>query len=1368
MANFLSTLKSVDCIFRTAEKPKSQMSPGSLGTPPPAKLGDIQASLAKAPPTGYLLDHVQQKSITHSSSTAGRDNQLGATVPSDVVTTKGSRLVDEDEHAECITINLGGGIEALSGDTTIATPTPLQLEQEPTIINSPFLNEPSHSSRLQSQADKTCVGPQLALADCPIGHDSGETTEVTSAVEVLPGSTTITEHDDTQLPPSFLSDHAKHKDHIKSTEVMSSSDATGTRDNQMAAQEPSTFTDLGTIIESRASSAEGVSESILGRQGALLGPQDSAQQLPVTNQPFTGTLDDLDDTALNDLLTRLTSGNESGDESNPPKGPQPVFRRSGSASEVFKSRGRSSESSAAVPERIVTRSDKLQKENCQALNKTSRVSSLQHGKPSVSPLSSSNDLQEDRASTPGKTKRLLPSDSMTAPVPQDTQSTPVHRRPGLESQGHQFSGELDSAVASKVNQSDTTSSQCEKAPPLPPLKVPLGDATKRGKYLAAQILKDQARRKRERAAKKKLAENGIEARPKGDLVHSEISSKTPSPSSWTNPNHLALNEKPRVSIAVPNAQSDCLENVTSSLDIHDSNHNSPTRPLSGVVSAISKTAGPNSPRKDAGPWLEPQTETVQSLVDSSVRERVETAKDPVTAFVDTIETPLPSTEPEFGANGTHALGRDAHRLTDDEDLFVSEEEQTSKECSEIVGQWSQTQPEERNSPTISVPLDVAEAYLAHSLNTENNQKKRTALVSLEDSSMLNPSSKKAKHDAYHTQHLGATLQRGRGSTPTRKVCASIPSAIFQNGPPAPRKRLTSEERRERKRISRIKHAQKKKAEKEERERLISQTRGSSFDPDQLPSANVVRPRSPTVYIFDPHANGPKWTGQPLGFAALNQSTASSVEPNDYEMTTNRPTARKPRDRTKENAQRREKRQQEKELQDSRNLQSSKADLHCKDRPIIDASELKIKVSKVSNMLQQAAHNARSEKARIAFVRQDDERRAKIRAALQRFQKTKPEQVGTSCGSGTSDAHAGHDDDSCTLLDDFRSDVTSDEDETEEQTNARRKQRQNTLKRMVRPNQEPVKSFYNEKPTTGGKQPVGPTNHHQHDRSNGTDNSPIFADPNEDESFFVPALNPTTAQKRLPNYQVQLELAAYAGQLNLKDEEPHVDQTDARDTDGEEEGEEEAEDMVFQYTVTRTEFHSDKTENEPLKTTSPTFYTKDEANAYALHNVFSLQHDCPLGHEGKMMMEWDATGMHEYSFTSGPLTVQATVSRQIVRNAPLPSPAARVPRETYVIYKKSVTLGPDRGKNISQEVLGIHGLLDKANRDAGAAWLRFAFQRIMAEPGIRELREIELENEVRERLGGLEARNACFGELWQEGEEWVEIWVEGRRVRGPRN
>ena len=1366
MANFVSILKSVDNIFRTVEKPKSRMSPGSLGTPPPVILGDIKASLAKVPPTGYLLDHLQQNSITHFSSTAGRDDLPVAIVSSDDVATKGSRLIDDDEHTKCITLNSDGGTEAPSGDTTAATPSPVQLEQESTIINPPSLSEPSPSSRLQSQVDKTCARPQLTMVDGPVEHDSGETTGVMRDVEV-PLVSTIQEHDDTLLASTFPSEHAKHKDYVKSAEMISSSDGTGTRDNQIVAQEPGNSTDLDAMTEPMASLAEGVSESILERQGALVGLQDLAQLLPVINQPFTGTLDDLDDTTLNDLLMRLTNGNESGDDCSPPKGPQPVSQRSSSALGAFKPGERSLDSSAAIFQRATSQPNHLHEKDSQAPIKSSLVSSLQHGNPSMSPLSNSNDLQEDRASTLGKTKRLHPSGSMTTPLLQDNQSTSVCRRPGLEGQGNQSSGKLDSAVTSKINQSDTTSSPRKKAPPLPPMKVPLGDATVRGKYLAAQILKDQARRKRERAAKKKVAEISIEARPESEPLQSKIPAETSLPS---NPKYLALNEEPRVSIIVPNPQSDSHENVTSSLDIRSSDHNLPTRSLSGVVSPISTTAKQNSPRRDAGPLLEPQTETVQSVVASSVRGTVEAGKDPVAATADTIEIPLPSTGPEFGANGTHALDGGTHILTDDEDLFVSEDEQKSKEHSKIVGQWSQTQPEESNSPVISVPLDVAEAYLAHSLKSESNQKKRTALVSLEDSSMLNPSNKRAKHDACHTQNLGATLQRGRGGTPTPQVCASNPPAAFQNAPRAPRKRLTSEERREHKRLSRIKHAQKKKAEKEERERLMNQTRGSSFDSDQLPSTNAIRSCSPTVYTFDPHASGPKWTGQPLGFAALKQSASLSVEPNEHGITTNKTTTRKPRDRMKENAQRREKRRQEKELQESRNLQSYNAHLPCKDGPVHDASELKNKVTKVSNMLQQAAYNARSEKARIAFIRQDEERRAKIRAALQKFQRTEPEKVATSFRSGTSDAHVGHDDDSCTLLDDFRSDVTSDEDETEEQMNERRRQHQSVTERIIRPNQGPTKTFYSDKPTTGGKQPIGSISPHQHDQGNGTDNSHIFTDPNDDDSLLVPALHPTTAKKRLPDYQVQLELAAFAEQLDL-DDRSQADQANARETNGEveEEEEEEAEDMVFQYTVTRTEFHSDETEKDPLKTTSPVFYTKEEANAYALRNIFNLQHDCPLGNEGKMMMEWDTAGMHEYSFASGPLTVQATVSRQIIRNARLPSPAAaQAPWKTYIVYRKSVTLGPDGSRNISCEVLGVYGFLDKANRDAGAAWLRFKLGRIREEPGIRELREIELENQLRERLDGLEARNACFGAMWQEGEEWVEIWVQVQRVRGPRN
>lgn len=270
--------------------------------------------------------------------------------------------------------------------------------------------------------------------------------------------------------------------------------------------------------------------------------------------------------------------------------------------------------------------------------------------------------------------------------------------------------------------------------------------------------------------------------------------------------------------------------------------------------------------------------------------------------------------------------------------------------------------------------------------------------------------------------------------------------------------------------------------------------------------------------------------------------------------------------------------------------------------------------------------------------------------------------------------------------------------------------------------------------------------------------------------------PTTARKGVAKTQTTPSYEAVQPAA-VRSEGPEHDEQEQVGTDTECEGTEE--EMLFLYFVHRTQFRLDELDDEPMQVLYGPFHTLTEANTVASDVLLQFQSASSYSTEHSGGWKSDANGLKSWHFTSAITEVEVAVTREIKRNARLPTGAGRVPPTVYEAYQRRVEFGTTPAGNTFTHVhLGTFTLLDLANRHAARAWVAVGVEALPDTAYTREVVRLEKEKEMRGVCEELEARGGFFkrctrvrregGKGEGEMEVEVEVWVVEREVVGPRN
>lgn len=268
--------------------------------------------------------------------------------------------------------------------------------------------------------------------------------------------------------------------------------------------------------------------------------------------------------------------------------------------------------------------------------------------------------------------------------------------------------------------------------------------------------------------------------------------------------------------------------------------------------------------------------------------------------------------------------------------------------------------------------------------------------------------------------------------------------------------------------------------------------------------------------------------------------------------------------------------------------------------------------------------------------------------------------------------------------------------------------------------------------------------------------------------------PTTARKGVAKTQTTPSYEAVQPAAVLS-EGPEHDEQEQDGTDTECEGTEE--EMLFLYSVNRTQFRLDEPDDEPMQVLYGPFHTLTEANTVASDVLLQFQSASSYSTEHSGGWKSDANGLKSWHFTSAITEVEVAVTRDIKRNARLPTGAGRVPPTVYEAYQRRVEFGTTPAGNTFTHVhLGTFTLLDLANRHAARAWVAVGVEALPDTAYTREVVRLEKEKEMRGVCEELEAKGGFFKRCTRvrregregEGEMEVEVLVVEREVVGPRN
>lgn len=237
------------------------------------------------------------------------------------------------------------------------------------------------------------------------------------------------------------------------------------------------------------------------------------------------------------------------------------------------------------------------------------------------------------------------------------------------------------------------------------------------------------------------------------------------------------------------------------------------------------------------------------------------------------------------------------------------------------------------------------------------------------------------------------------------------------------------------------------------------------------------------------------------------------------------------------------------------------------------------------------------------------------------------------------------------------------------------------------------------------------------------------------------------------------------------------------TGGSEDQEEQPNEMVWGYRVTRKEWLHEEDPNDVGQTTDGPYWSKDQANSIAATEVHQERGNVKILAPMEFNMTIDALGMRTHSICSKGGIISTAVERYLIppsrANGPM-ADKAWLPQKLFVALEKvGVSVkAADPGEESADEhvppacsirVLGIFTVLDLANREASRCALDHHTSRL-GESGLDEVVRAEKEMKARERLEKLDrdCRTFASSGAVSDGSGVVEIWVEEHPVVGPRN